>query len=74
MSPAMEHVVAEDIKAEDIVIDISAGKIKKNSNRYPMLKNETITIEATFTPRDCDVDFALIAPDGRFLGGILNEY
>ena len=96
MSPAMamEYVVAEDIKAEDIAIDISAlacervdsienvqvlpyatisfdwsisaGKIKKNSNRYPMLKNETITIEATFTPRDADVDFGLIAPNGRF--------
>ena len=96
MSPAMamEHVVADDIITEDIIIDvsalacervdsienvqtspyattsfdwsISAGKIKKNSNRYPMLKNETITMEATFTPRDCDVDFGLIAPDGRF--------
>lgn len=45
---------------------ISAGKIKKDTAGFPMRKKETITIEGTFTPRDCDVDFGLIAPDGRF--------
>ncbi len=45
---------------------ISSGKINKDVAGFLMRKNETITIEATFTPQDADIDFGLVTPDGFF--------
>ena len=45
---------------------ISSGKIKKNTSGFPMEINETVSINATFSPKSADIDFGLIAPNGRF--------
>ncbi len=46
--------------------DISSGKVKKGGTGFSLETNETVSINATFSPKNADIDFGLIAPDGNF--------
>ncbi|MBS5549810.1 MAG: hypothetical protein KHX40_11560 [Oscillospiraceae bacterium] len=76
-----EHVVVEFPNIEEDSFDVSnnttratnrfdwsipSGVTKKANTAFSLDADETVTINCTFSPRNSDVDFGLIAPNGRF--------
>lgn len=47
-------------------MDISANSSKKASTRFSLEAGEVVTIKASYSPFSANVDFGLIAPNGRF--------
>lgn len=47
-------------------MDISANSSKKASTSFPLEAGEAVTIKASYSPFSANVDFGLIAPNGRF--------
>lgn len=59
-------------------MDIGKGSTASADQDFFLAVGETVTIEATYTPRSASVDFGLITPDGTFYsmpasGGSFNE-
>ena len=46
--------------------EISSGKVKKDGTGFSLETDETVSINATFSPKNADIDFGLISPDGDF--------
>ncbi len=47
-------------------MDISANSSKKASTSFSLEAGEVVTIKASYSPFSANVDFGLIAPDGRY--------
>ena len=47
-------------------MDVSANTIRKASSSFPLEVGEVVTIKASYSPFSANVDFGLIAPNGRF--------
>lgn len=64
----------KDSREEEIVtratgkfsLDIKGGAMVTADIDFPLEIGETVTINASYTPRSASVDFGLIAPDGLF--------
>lgn len=47
-------------------MDVSAKSTRKASTSFPLEAGEVVTIKASYSPFSANVDFGLIAPNGRF--------
>ena len=47
-------------------LDIEGNTLANSSTSFPLEVGETVTINASYSPRSASVDFGLIAPDGLF--------
>ena len=59
-------------------LKVSAGRIAKAATSFPMGPEETITITASFSPSNANMDFGLMDSDGIFhyvtvTGGTINQ-
>lgn len=59
-------------------ITVAAGELKPANTGFPMAAGETVTINATYSPRDADIDFGLVDKNGAFhylegKNGAINE-
>lgn len=51
---------------EKINANISAGKTIKNTTAYSLENDDIVRFNLTYSPTAADMDFGLIAPDGKF--------
>jgi hypothetical protein len=59
-------------------VEVPADTIVKASSSFPLESGETVTVNASYSPRSADVEFGLIDPDGLFhpvsaAGGSFNK-
>ena len=47
-------------------IDVPAQTLRQANTSFPLDPGEVVTIKASYTPFSANVDFGLIAPNGRF--------
>lgn len=47
-------------------VDVPAKTVYKASSSFPLEVGETVTIKASYSPFAANMDFGLIAPNGRF--------
>lgn len=47
-------------------VDVPAKTVYKASSSFPLEVGEIVTIKASYSPFSANVDFGLIAPNGRF--------
>ncbi len=47
-------------------IDVPAGTLRQANTTFPLDPGEVVTIKASYSPFSANVDFGLIAPNGRF--------
>lgn len=47
-------------------IDVPAGTLRQANSSFPLDPGEVVTIKASYSPFSANVDFGLIAPNGRF--------
>ena len=47
-------------------VEVPADTIVKASSSFPLESGETVTVNASYSPRSADVEFGLIDPDGLF--------
>lgn len=47
-------------------IDVPAGTLRQANTSFPLYPGEVVTIKASYAPFSANVDFGLIAPNGRF--------
>lgn len=70
-------VSAEEVSAVDadmviaratsrFTIDVPAGTLRQANTSFPLDPGEVVTIKASYSPFSANVDFGLIAPNGRF--------
>lgn len=70
-------VSAEEVSAADsskvitratsrFTIDVPAGTLRQANTTFPLDPGEVVTIKASYSPFSANVDFGLIAPNGRF--------
>lgn len=62
----VQNVVAVARATGRFTVDVPAKQIYKASSSFPLEAGETVTIKASYSPFSADVDFGLIAPNGRF--------
>jgi len=65
------QIIANDIASNtratgSITWEIPAGATGKGKTPFPLEVGESVTINCSYSPRSADVDFGLIAPNGRF--------
>ena len=59
-------------------VRIDPDSTTRANSSFPLATGETVRIDAIFTPEDADLDFGLVAPDGKFYflsttGGDIDE-
>ena len=54
-------------------VDVPAKQTYKASSSFPLEAGETVTIKASYSPFSADMDFGLIAPNGRFYYVSVND-
>ena len=47
-------------------IDVPANTLRQANTSFPLDPGEIVTIKASYSPFSANVDFGLIAPNGRF--------
>ena len=51
---------------ERFTIDVPANTLRQANTSFPLDPGEIVTIKASYSPFSANVDFGLIAPNGRF--------
>lgn len=54
-------------------VDVPAKTVYQASSSFPLEAGETVTIKASYSPFSANVDFGLIAPNGRFYYVTVND-